>query len=86
MLIFLVLRVRMDNFILVINYLKESCQPLAVVLSGILRDKTMGDKLIYISNNDKHYPFRKLELLVEKFGQYWFDINPSKFNKITQSF
>ena len=35
---------------------------------GILRAKTMEDKLIYIPNDDKKYPFCTLKLLVEKVG------------------
>ena len=35
------------------------------------RYKTMNDKLMYISNDDKqNYPFCNLKLLVEKFGHY----------------
>ena len=34
-----------------------------------MMNKTMCDKLIYITNNDKqNYPFCRLKLLVEKFG------------------
>ena len=37
----------------------------------MLRDKTMDDKLDYVSNNDKQkYPFRRLISLVEKFGNF----------------
>ena len=35
-------------------------------ISGILRDKTMDDKLIFIPNDDKqNYPYFRLKLLVE---------------------
>ena len=35
---------------------------------GILRVKTIGDKLIFITNDDKYiYPFFRLKLLNEKF-------------------
>ena len=45
------------------------------ILSGILRDKTMEDKLIYIPNDDKHnYPFCWLKLLVEKFDSNQYKI------------
>ena len=38
-----------------------------VSYSGILRDKTMDDKLIYIPNDDKQeYPICKLKLLFWK--------------------
>ena len=34
-----------------------------------LKDKTMADKLMYISNNDKqNYPLCRLKLVVEKLG------------------
>ncbi len=37
-------------------------------MSGILRDKTMADKLIYIPNDDtKKYPFCRFKLVVETF-------------------
>ena len=40
------------------------------MLTGILRDKTMDDKLMYIHNDDKqNQPFCILRLLVQKFGQ-----------------
>ena len=36
--------------------------------SGILRDKTMSNKLIYIPNdNTQNYPFCRLQLVVESF-------------------
>ena len=55
-------------------------------LAGILRDKTMEDKLIEIPNDDKqYYPFCRLILLVKMFGI--FHKNVSKVfkptNKIT---
>ena len=37
--------------------------------SGVKRDKTMADKLMYISNDDtQNYPFSRLQLVVEMFG------------------
>ena len=37
-------------------------------LSGILRDKTMADKLMYIFNDDtQNYPSYRLQLVVETF-------------------
>ena len=37
--------------------------------AGIIRDKTMEDKLMYIPKDyTQNYPFCKLNLLVEKFG------------------
>ena len=36
---------------------------------GILRDKIMPDKLMYILNDDsKNYPFYRLQLVIEMFG------------------
>ena len=38
-----------------------------------MMDKIAGDKLIYITNNDKqNYPFCRLKVLVEKFGHCYF--------------
>ena len=40
-----------------------------VIISGILRDKTIANKLMYIPNDDKqNYPFCTLELMVKMFG------------------
>ena len=37
--------------------------------SGIYRDRTMADKLMYIPNDDTHnYPFCKLQLVVKILG------------------
>ena len=53
----------------------------------ILRDKTMEDKLINNPNDDKpNYPFCRLRLLVEKFGDYIFGKKKLNFNKSIQSF
>ena len=38
--------------------------------AGILRDKTMADKFMYIPNDDTpNYPFCRLELVAETFRQ-----------------
>ena len=38
-------------------------------MPGILRGKTMANKLMYIPNNDiENYPFCRLKEVVEKFG------------------
>ena len=55
-----------------------------VEFSGILRNKTMDDKLLY--NTFPKYcltkhPFCWLKLLVETLGQYQFGKNQSKLNK-----
>ena len=40
----------------------------------IIKDKTMGNKLMYIHNCDKqNFPFNTLKFLVEKFGHYQFE-------------
>ena len=53
--------------------------------SGILRDKAMADKFMYISNNDiQNYLFCRLQLLVETFGHSTLSTNESKFNKSPQ--
>ena len=49
---------------------------------GIVRDKTMDDKFIYIPLII-HF---RLKLLVETFKRYQFKINKSKINKSTQSY
>ena len=39
------------------------------LLSGILRDKTINDKFMYIPNNDiQNYPFYTLQIVDETFG------------------
>ncbi len=44
-----------------------------------LFDKTIVDKKMYFSNDNKQkYPFSILKLLIEKFGH-----QPNKFNKTT---
>ena len=36
--------------------------------AGILRNKTMADKLIFIPNDDtQNYPFSRLQIVVEPF-------------------
>ena len=51
-------------------------------MSGILYDKTMDEKFMYLLKDDKqNYTFCILKSLVEKFGT-----NQLKFNKSTQSF
>ena len=58
----------------------ESVWMCSVVFPGILRDETMNDKLICISNDDKqNYPFCTIKLLVYKSGHFLFR---AKFNKI----
>ena len=43
------------------------------IYAGILRDKTMENKLMYITCDYKQrYHSCKLKLLVEKFGLYYF--------------
>ena len=38
-------------------------------MTGIQREKTITDKLMYIPNDDtQNYPFCKLQLVVETFG------------------
>ena len=38
-------------------------------MSGIYKDKTMADKLVYILNDDtQNYPFCRSQLMCEKFG------------------
>ena len=40
--------------------------------TGILRDKTMDCKLMYVPiMNKQNYPFCRLKWLIEKFGQVW---------------
>ena len=40
-----------------------------MLLSRILQDKTMSDKLMYITNDDtQNYPYRRLQFEIEKFG------------------
>ena len=49
--------------------------------SGILGDKTMDNKFLDITNDDKqNYLFCSSKLLTEKFGTNW---NQSNFNKFT---
>ena len=49
--------------------------------SGILGDKTMDNKFLDITNDDKqNYLFCSSKLLTEKFGTNW---NHSNFNKCT---
>ena len=44
--------------------------------SGIIRDKTMDDKLLWISNDDKqNYLFSRLKLVFEKFDYWSFEPN-----------
>ena len=44
----------------------------SVSYSGILRDKTMDDKLIYTLNYDKQeYPLCKLKPLFWKYLKFW---------------
>ena len=46
--------------------------------AGILRDKTMADKFMYIPNDDtQNYPFRRLQLVVETFRHSTKYINQS---------
>ena len=52
---------------------------------GIVRDKTMDDKFIYIHYIPIIIHFR-LKLLVETFKRYQFKINKSKINQSTQSY
>ena len=40
--------------------LQSTKNKLVKFLSGILRDKTMEDKIIYIPNNDKQLPLFKI--------------------------
>ena len=43
----------------------------------------MGDKLMYISNNEiQNYPFYILKLVVKTFELYW--TNQLKFNKVSK--
>ena len=54
--------------------------------SGILMDKTMADKLMYIPNDyTQNYPFCRLQVVVKTFGHSTYRINQSKFNKCPQS-
>ena len=40
-----------------------------LVVSGIKRDNTMSDKIVYIPNDDiQEHPFCRLQLVVETFG------------------
>ena len=49
------------------------------IMSGVLGDKTMDDKLIYIPNDDKKYfPFCRLKLLVISLNTI--GLNPSNQN------
>ena len=44
-----------------------------IFMSGFLRDKTMVDKLLCISNDFKqNYPIRRLKLFVKKFHHLYF--------------
>ena len=53
----------------------------------VLRDKTIDDKLMYISNNDKqNYLFCRLQSLVETFGHYLSRNNQTQMKKNTKSF
>ena len=54
-------------------------------MSGNLKDKTMNNKLIYISNYGKQNNLNS-RLLVEKFGHWKFETNQSSFNKSNQNF
>ena len=38
-------------------------------ITGILREKTMDDKLMYVPIDDQKLPFCELGLLIDKFGQ-----------------
>ena len=49
------------------------------IMSGVLGDKTMDDKLIYIPNDDKqNFPFCRLKLLVISLNTN--GLNPSNQN------
>ena len=55
-------------------------------LSGIYRDKTMADKLMYIPNDDKqNQTFCRLQLVIETFGHSTLWTNELKFNKSPKS-
>ena len=44
------------------------CLIIQIIFSGTLRDKTMEDKLKYITNDNKqNYPLCKLKLLLEMY-------------------
>ena len=50
-----------------VNFFLQSFK-ICLVFSGILMDKTIGDKLMYIPNDDtQNYPFCSLKLLLEMF-------------------
>ena len=56
------------------------------MLSGLLRDKTTADILLYTPNDDtQNYPFYRLQLVVETFGHST-KPNQSKFNSIHKVF
>ena len=49
---------------------QQMCTFLKPVLIRDIWDETMADKLMYISNDDtQNYPFCRLQLAVETFGQ-----------------
>ena len=55
-----------DNLSKEKQFCSENNWALVSVISGIVRDKTMDDKLIYIPNDDEHnYFICRLKLLVE---------------------
>ena len=52
-------------------------------LPGIYRDKTMANKLMWISNDDtQKYPFCRLQFVVETFGHSTLWTNQSKFTEV----
>ena len=54
----------------------ESVWMCSAVFSGILRDKTMNDKLMCIPNYDKqNCTFCTIKLLVDKSGHFLFRAN-----------
>ena len=53
-----------------------------IVHAGILREKTIADRFLYILHDDtQNYPFCRLQLVVETFGHSI----KTKFNKSPQS-
>ena len=55
--------------------------------TGIYRDKTMADKLMYIPNvKTQNYSFYRLKLLVKTFKHSTLLTNQSKFTKVPKVF
>ena len=51
-------------------YVYDFILVLFTIKTGILRDKTIADKLMYIPSNDtQNYPFCRLQLVVETFNE-----------------